>query len=73
MITRQEKVRDGVILTYTAPQRQTVDHNNNNIFVFFRAKPETSVAKETVTLLQNSPIILQDNARAHVVHPVADL
>ncbi|KAJ4438093.1 hypothetical protein ANN_14032 [Periplaneta americana] len=58
-----------VILTHTVPQRQNV---NAQYFRHFWSISESSNAKKAPTCFAES-IILQDNARAHMAHPVADL
>ncbi|KAJ4437359.1 hypothetical protein ANN_17500 [Periplaneta americana] len=61
---------DCVILTHTVPQRQYV---NAHFRHFLEHNLRPALRRKRPHVLQNSPIILQDNARAHTTHPVADL
>ena len=62
---------DGIILTNTIQQRQTVD--SEYLCHFFEYSMRPTLRRNRKYVLQNPPIILQDNARSHVKHPEADL
>ena len=60
---------DGVILTHTAPRQQTV---NAQYYSFLEHNLRPALRKKRRHILQNPPIILQDNARPHAAQTVAD-
>ena len=62
---------DGVILTHAVPQRQNVNAQYFRHFLENNLRP--ALRRKRPHFLQIPPIILQDNARAHTAHPVADL
>ena len=62
---------DGVILTHAVPQRQNVNAQYFRHFLENNLRP--ALRRTHPHFLQNPPIILQENVRAHMAHPVADL
>ena len=62
---------EGVILTHAVPQRLNV--NAQYFCHFLKNNPRPALRRKHPHFLQNPPIILQDNARSHTGHSVADL
>ena len=62
---------DAVILTHAVSQRQNVNAQYFHHFLENNLRP--ALRRKHPHFLQNSPIILQDNAQTHTAHRVADL
>ena len=62
---------DGVILTHAVPQRENVNAQYFRHFLENNLRP--ALRRRNPHFLQNPPIILQDNVRPHMAHPVAHL
>ena len=62
---------DGVILMHAIPQRHNVNAQYFRHFLENNLRP--ALRRKSPHFLKNPLIILQDNARAHMAQPVADL